>query len=360
MSPSLSWRNRLYRLPLLGALHDGMRLRLARWLERRSPKAAKVRLNQRQIFILPTPSGWVYLAMVFAIFIGGINYSNSLILVVSFLLVSLFLVAILHTYANLAGVHVSVKRHGNAFAGEQALIPLQLSAELHQRGKGAGGYRQHASLRLLWGDCRPVMVDLLDTPQANALMLHPVNRRGLYMPPRLRIESQYPLGLLCAWSSLAMDCQCLVYPRPKPCPLPDSTEIIGEDGERIQPQGFDDFAGLRIYQPGDNPRHIAWHNYARTYAQGGELYSKVFVSHSSSACWLDWAAFSGRPPEERLSCLCYWVCRLSEQGQAFGLRLPGESFSVGQGTEHMHRCLGALATFGEVPAASGSATRAAA
>ncbi len=156
-----------------------------------------------------------------------------------------------------------------------------------------------------------------------------------------------------------MDCQCLVYPQPKACPLPDSTEITDADGERTQPQGFDDFAGLRVYQPGDNPRHIAWHNYARTFAQGGQLHSKVFVSYSSSACWLDWAAFSGRSPEERLSCLCYWVCRLSEQGQAFGMRLPGETFGIGQGDEHMHRCLSALATFGEAPSAA-SAERAAA
>ena len=69
-----------------------------RWLSRRLPRSGRVVLNQKRIFIFPTGYGFFYLLVASLLFIGGINYENNLILALSFLLASLFLVAILHTY----------------------------------------------------------------------------------------------------------------------------------------------------------------------------------------------------------------------------------------------------------------------
>jgi uncharacterized protein (DUF58 family) len=45
--------------------------------------------------------------------------------------------------------------------------------------------------------------------------------------------------------------------------------------------------------------------------------------------------------------LCRWVLDAHEQGEAFGLRLPGVTLEPNVGTAHRERCLDALALFEE-------------
>ncbi|HKI74263.1 MAG TPA: hypothetical protein VJ998_06460, partial [Pseudomonadales bacterium] len=88
------------------------------WLARRMPPANSIRLNQSNIFILPTREGLYFaLVMVFMV-VAAINYQNSLVFGLAFLLVSLFMVSILHTFRNLSGLVLQAGGTRPAFAGE--------------------------------------------------------------------------------------------------------------------------------------------------------------------------------------------------------------------------------------------------
>ncbi len=304
----------------------------AGWLNRRLPRSHSATLNQRRIFILPTRNGLYFLLMTVVLFLGGINYANSLILLVALMLVSLFLVAILHTYANLSGLTLESGRTQPAFVGQEAAIGIRLHS----------GRREHQSIQLSWPGLLPQRLDLVDNASCAIKLLLPVTQRGLCRPPRLRVESCYPLGLLRAWSWVALDSQCLVYPQAIEDSYPLRDARGGGQGERLAQQGSDDFDGLRRYQDGDNPRRIAWKSYARE----GRLYTKVFASYSAEAHWLEWGAYAGMAQEARLSRLCYWVLRLNQQQRRFGLRLPGVELPPDYGDPHRLRCLKALALYG--------------
>jgi len=303
------------------------------WLRRRAPRCRRAVLDQRRIFILPTRNGLYFLLMALAIFLGGINYGNSLILGTAFLLISLFMVSILHTFANLSGLVLEAGRAESAFAGEEAAFSLRLRA-----GSGRG----HEAVRLSWGRALPQFVDLIDRPEAGVTLLLPVTRRGYYRPRRLKLETWFPLGLLRAWSWIDLDMAAYVYPAPIACAYPQRLDAGGPEGELLAGEGSDDFDGLRRYRPGDSPRQIAWRHYARS----GELHSKQFVARRSAAHWLEWEMFAGLPVEQRLGRLCYWVRQLSERNQRYGLRLPGLELAPEQGREQERRCLEALALYG--------------
>ena len=303
------------------------------WLKRRLPRTRSLTLNQRRIFIIPTRDGIGYLLMLGAIFVGGINYANSLILAVAFLLVSLFLISILHTYGNLSGLTISAGRSQNAFAGEEAVFELILAANNDQ---------EYEAIRLSWADGKSQLVDLIGCTELPVRMLLPVHQRGRYTPARLKIETRFPLGLLRAWSWIDLDMSCLVYPQPKENELPRRSGGFGHDGERLQQGGVDDFDGLKNYIAGDSPRNIAW----KTYARSGELYSKVFVGQEDDELWLEWEAYAGIAIEERLSRLCYWVDQLSNEQRTFGIRLPGIEVPPERGQGHRNCCLEALACYG--------------
>ena len=81
--------------------------RYLRWLDQVLPPQGKVTLNRRNVFILPTRNGLLFVFAALLIFIAAINYAVSLAFAVAFLMVSLFILAILHGFNNLNQLSLS-------------------------------------------------------------------------------------------------------------------------------------------------------------------------------------------------------------------------------------------------------------
>ena len=81
------------------------------WIRRRQgDDVDPVELRRNRIYILPTRSGIAYAAMVFAMLLGGMNYNNNLGLGLTFVLVSLGLVAMHHCHGTLSGLQGATAR----------------------------------------------------------------------------------------------------------------------------------------------------------------------------------------------------------------------------------------------------------
>ncbi|GIZ11910.1 DUF58 domain-containing protein [Pseudomonas sp. NCCP-436] len=306
-----------------------------RWLARRIPPATSVQLNQRRIFILPSRIGVAFAGVLLLMLLVGINYQNSLAYALTFLLLSVFVVTILHTYRNLSGLVLKAGGASAVFAGEQACLRVRLE----------GGERGHCAVALGWPTVGLQLCDVSAGGQAEVELGVLASRRGWMRPERLRVESRFPLGLLVAWSWVDLDQVVLVYPQPLPGDLPLSAGEADEqeEGMRLRNVGADDFLGLRDYQPGDSRRRLDW----KAYSRGQGLLVKDFASLGGRDLWLDFDTFDG-DCELRLSCLCHWVLVLSERRQSFGLRLPGQApLAPDTGSDHREACLRALALFGE-------------
>ncbi|PAU65328.1 hypothetical protein BZL41_07215 [Pseudomonas sp. PIC25] len=311
-----------------------LRARWNRWLDRRIPAAASVRLNQRRIFIIPTRVGLAFGIALLLMLLAAINYQNSLAYALTFLLGSLFIVAILHTYRNLAGLIIRAGGGGAVFVGEQARFRVRLES--------AG--RAHQAIALGWP---PATLQALDVPAqglSECELSQPALRRGWLRPGRLRIESRFPLGILVAWSWVDLDQALLVYPRPLEGDLPLSVgaqENEDDEGRRAQGPGADDYQGLKPYQPGDSKRRLHW----KAFSRGHGLLVKDFAALAGRDLCLDFDALEG-DPEHRLSLLCHWVLQFSERLQPFALRLPDQFLPLDNGEAHREACLRALALYG--------------
>ncbi|WP_108650625.1 DUF58 domain-containing protein [Dongshaea marina] len=302
---------------------------IERWLDARIPGADSVVLNEGRIFILPTRFGYLLLLLVVIIFLLGLNYGNSLAFALSFLLLSLFLVAIWETFYNLRGLRLSKHHNGHGFAGEEICFGIQLN--------GPG----HRSLRLGWPVSGEITADILRGKSHHCHLYYPARRRGRLHPGRFRISSRYPLGLLEAWSWIDLGFSALVYPEPLPSPVPDGGWSSDEGRGKVT-LGQDDFAGFRRYQPGDPISQIAW----KKRVKGDALITKQFISREDSRNWLCWEQTHGGV-EMRLSQLCYWVLESERRQQAYGLQMPAQQVEIGLGVAQQKACLRQLALFGE-------------
>ncbi len=313
------------------------RSRFYRWIDGRVPPAVEHTLTQQRLYIFPTFRGLVFTGLIFLLWLLGTNYQNNLVLALAFFLVSLFIVTILHTYANLSGLKIRFESATPAFAGED--VEFIFSIE----GKNAAvenlEFRwQDSDLPVKYVDVEKKQKTLVSVPLRSA-------GRGWLVPGRLRVNSEYPLGLLRCGTWLNWRVAALVYPRPLAVAEPGSI-VADDDGEEEHPiRGGEDFSHLVGYRPGDPINHIAW----KPFARGKGLFIKEFSQTVSREIWLDYDSIPGGDPEEKLSGLCHWALEYDLRDENYGLRLPDIVIPPDKGHSHKLEVLRALASFGQQP-----------
>jgi len=314
------------------AAFANLRQSISDWIFRAAiPEAPPVTLIQRRIFILPSKQGYLFAGVLGLLLIGSINYNLALGYALTFLLMSMGGVAMLHTWRNLAHLRLRPGRCDPVFAGE--IAQFHVSIETPSLTRFAIAMRRR--------DEEPVYTDVSPSETADIVIPVATRRRGILRSGRLEVFTRYPVGLFHSWSYVDFGLSLVVYPRPDPLAgsPPAQSRSLTEEG--IPVAGEEEFNMLRAYRPGDAPRQIAWKALARE--QG--LLTKEFSAMASSELWIEWEEAHAPDLEARLSVLAQWVLQAEGFGQAYGLRIPGTVIPQNRGDLHRQRCLEALALF---------------
>jgi len=306
--------------------------RFKSWLDRRVPPAQAIRLTHRNIFIVPTRQGFGFVLILLLVLIAGINYQNALAHALAFLMLGLFLVAMLQTYRNLAGLVLSQTVPIEGFVGQKISVAFQVQSDVG---------RVYDGLFFYWPNLPVAQGFGVDHNGTTIFRQSIPAHRGWYEPGRLRLETVYPFGLFRAWSWLDFDCKILSYPKPVPCEGRVSQEDSELKAGRRSSLGADDVKALRDFQDGDDQRHIHW----RASAKLDRLTVKSYESQQSSSQWLRLAALEALPMADRLGGLAYLIEAASKRGDAFGLDLYGQQLPVASGPGQERKALKRLALF---------------
>jgi uncharacterized protein (DUF58 family) len=316
-----------------------------RWLRRverlipgrRGPVAGDFRLAQRNIYILPSRAGAAFIGALLLMFLVTVNFGLSLGYGLTFLLGSLGLVGMMHTFRNLSALVLRPDRVEPVFAGEFAEFGVSV--------RNPGRLERRAVALIAPGNANAQFVDLAPGELAHVAVPVRAKRRGWMEAPRLLVQTRFPLGIFRAWAWWQPAMRVLVYPRPEEAgvPLPAT---MGEGGGEPGAAGWDDdLSNLRPWAPGDSPRRIAWKAIARS--DSAELLVKQFEGGEAGELLLDYDAL---PPaldvESRLSRLARWVLDAEHAGRRYALRLPGRDIGPDWGPAHRADCLAALALYG--------------
>ena len=306
------------------------------FVDRRNVSQNHQRLTQKNLFIFPSMLGLYFLCMTGVLWMLGTNYQNNMVLGLVFLLVSVFLIAILQTFSNLVGLDITFKKATPVFAGDD--VEFIFSVTNPNR-------RHREALECSWQDDDRDHV-VFDVPPGETVIVRiPLKsaRRGRLKPGRLLLQTYYPLGIFRCWTWIRWDIETVVYPKPIEIPQMKSTVTTDEEGDGLHPtQNGDDFSALHEYRDGDSLKHVAWKSYARE--QG--LYTKEFKQNLSQELWLDFDAAVGVDVEHKISGLAYWAIRFHQMDENYGLRLPGQDVLPDKGERHQMDVLTRLALYG--------------
>jgi uncharacterized protein (DUF58 family) len=315
-----------------------LKLKFQSWLFRPKIERGAITLTQRRIFIIPTKQGFTLVFVLVLMLLGDINYNLSLGYVLTFLLTMMAVMSMLHAFRDLAHMEIRPGRAEPVFCGEVAQFMLHFDNRsklpryqlcLVQAGTS------------FWKNANtPLQFDAPARQDTEVAFSLPATRRGWLQPGRLRLYTEFPLGLFYCWSYLHFDTRCLVYPKPlDDAPLPSGSSPDGTGKRSVA--GDEDFSGLRKYTAGDALPRIAWKAYARERG----LQVKQFSTPLGEELLLDFSDTPDRNEEEKLARMTRWVLDAEAQGLRYGLRMPDGELPSSNGLAHRDECLRKIALF---------------
>ncbi len=296
----------------------------------RPQQGERVRLRMRNLYILPTRFGWLWLAGTVLLQVIGVQMQSNGTLLLSFLMLSLFLLTLHLTHFNLQGVELGCGTPAPVFAGAPVPYPIQLRCP---------GRSEGVRLRLGAAEAGPPLS--LPAGEHELTVSWTPPGRGWHRPGLLRVQTTAPLGLFCCWSRWYPGATQLIYPARRAGPVRllagGSNPVTGEPAIASQRDGSEVWRDLAPHRPQDSPSRLAW----KLLAQGRGEYAKRFLDQPETAPVL--APEPGVPLEVALEHLSERIWSWHGRGLSYGLVLNGQTIAPGRGVAHRDQCLAALA-----------------
>lgn len=305
---------------------------ISRRLSNKKARAAHIVLSQNNIYIFPSTAGMVFVVLLITLLVTAINYQNSLIYLLTFLLGAMFFISIWLCFLNLRGLEVCTDEASDVFEGDK----LNFSVTLLQASKSAPA--------ISYGlDPANLTEAFIERGVKKCVsILQPARSRGCYQLDRLYLSTLFPFGLIRAWTWLKTESSVFVYPAPyTPVYAPGAGQTgAASHASQVTQENSGD---LKNYAPGDPLARIAW----KQFAARDELYIRAYDASTGEVDqWVDWLAYAASNIEQRLGMMCSDILRLGRERKRFGLRLPNLEIVQGSGLVHEKHCLRALAVFG--------------
>jgi uncharacterized protein (DUF58 family) len=159
-----------------------VRKRWQRWINQRIPRRDHQVFSQRNIFILPTGAGVVFGFLLLIMLITAINYQNSLIYLLTFLLGAVFVAAMHQTHRNLAGLELIMLGGGEGFPGEALRFRVRAEVKGHDA----------LAISLVCDDVRVDQQHVFQGKPADLSLSMVPSGRGYFRPDRIRVEPGFP------------------------------------------------------------------------------------------------------------------------------------------------------------------------
>ena len=303
-------------------------------LQRRLSRGdSSLRLDRRNLYILPSGFGVLWLLSAALLYVVGINSRSNGPVLISLLLLGLQGLCLFLTHANLQGLELTCLAGKASCADQPAAVLLQASSQ-----------RNRLNIAIRWLEPpQPTQVLLLKAGQTAQPLPWQPSRRGLQRPGRLLIETRAPLGLFRCWSYWEPPVLLAIAPARRAGPVRELQRPVhaGVTGCLADAEGSEAFVDLTPWRREQGLQRVAW----KAVARGQGWYGKQFCDEQPLEHWL--TLERSLPLETALEHLCERLCSDLAQGASLGLRLPGGlSIPPGRGDAQVQRCLQALA---EIP-----------
>lgn len=300
-------------------------------------------LSNDKIYILPNRFGMLYMLVILIMILTGATYANNLIYLLGFFLFSVFVSGMVQTHSNINGVELQVTLIEDTYEDD----PVKIYLVFKNRTKKT---KQTLRAQLSNSDYQleiPAKADIVESHKsASAVLEISGHKRGYYKCPKLKVYTNFPMGLFISWMYKYSEKSFYIYPKPQNY-FGSKFRLIGDSEEQKEGKALDkktdtDFREHREYRQGESYRHIDW----KAYARKRPLMVKTFEGESGRQKVFDYSSLVHLNSEERLRQLSYWITESLRSQDSFQIIMPGEKSGMSHGITHAKACLQLLAVYG--------------
>ena len=167
--------------------------------------------------------------------------------------------------------------------------------------------------------------------------------RGVRQLQAIRVSSTFPINFFVRSLALPVLREVLVFPCPRPVPLPAALKLCSVHGDQATDKGYEgDLTRIDDYRGGEPLKMIHW----KISARQDQLKVKELSSLAAPPLVVDPLRLPGKNLEERLSGACWLIKALCRRGRNVGLQFDNGRIPPAWGRQHQLRLLGALARYG--------------
>ena len=255
---------------------------MAAWARRRQGEdRLPVTIATRRVYILPTRAGLAFAALVFVMLLAGLNYANSIALLLTFLLAGFGMIAMHLTHRNLVGVNAARRGHRRCLR-RRTRAPAAHAGKCRRHGPHRPRLRSRRRARA------PPSTFLRAAARAPTCRCRCSDAAACAVD-RIKLSTAFPFGLFRAWTYVHLHASLLAWPVPRGRREPPPETASGGSATAVHRAGDEEWAGLREFRSGDSPRQVAWGAYAR----GRGLLVKTYQSPAAHQRMFDLAAVPG-------------------------------------------------------------------
>ncbi len=266
---------------------------------------------------------------------GAVNTGNNLMYLLVSALLGFMAVSGWLGRNNLARLQLEVQLPEEIYDGVETLV----SVRLHNRQRWLPACLLQVNFEGSQAGC-----SLLARGERVRLSLAVTFRgRGVRQLQAIRVSSTFPINFFVRSLALPVLKEILVFPCPRPVPLPAAVKLGSVQGNLAADKGYEgDLTRIDDYRGGEPLKLIHWKMSARQ----DQLKVKELSSLAAPPLVIDPLRLSGKNLEERLAGACWLVKTIGRSGRSVGLQLESGRIPPACGRQHQLRLLGALARYG--------------
>jgi uncharacterized protein (DUF58 family) len=291
---------------------------------------------KERIYIIPTRYGFLYGMGIFITVSAGVIYSNNLVYLLSFFLVSLILIGMIQTHNNLKSIKVekmSVELCPEFSSTQGKVWVKSENSDSHNQIEIRPQIKKAKNFHFT-----------IETLSRKSLKIQTFSFQGLgrgkYEVGKVKLSTTFPFGLFYAWKIQTIKDLYYVYPQPISHSSSEYSFKLGDSFEKRNGTKGEDYTQHNKYKIGDSPKHIDW----KALAKGRGLLTKEFKDGDRQSIIIDFDKIPGGI-KEKLEQISFWILDCEKTQKYYSIKLKDRVLGPAIGINHKNKCLQALAEF---------------
>ena len=283
----------------------------------------------KQVYIIPSKSGGKFVFMNFTLLIIGLSYASNMVLIVTFLMVTFFILQMLLVHQIIQEIKKITIDITDDFSNIGINFKINFSTPVKEN------YQQLKATLLLTDQTRIT----LDSPKLINDKIVEYNLlnipRGHYNIEKIIIHTDSKKSLFYVWRYFKIIKNFYSYP------VPVSKESKKKVNSRLSTLHSGTFYEQHLpNRIGLNSKRIDW----KLYARKETLYVKKFIEEISDSVDINYSALKGSK-EEKLSQMSYLINQCYHQSVPWKITLPTKHLDASTSRSHYTKSLEAISVF---------------